>query len=74
MKYIVDETSGNPGYEYLFYLSGADGGDPDSNSLYNLDTLKALCNIGEVTPNVLKKNDLTYGVDLILDPEWTRLA
>ena len=74
VSYVVDESSGNPGYEYLFYLTGSNGGDPDPNSLYNLDTLKALCDIGEATPNILKETHLTYGIDLILDPEWTRLA
>ena len=42
-SFIVDDTTGNPGYEYLFYMAGKNSEDPDPNSLYNLDTLKLLC-------------------------------
>lgn len=73
-SFIVDDTTGNPGYEYLFYMAGAESEDPDSNSLYNLDTLKLLCKLGETTPNILKETELTFNTDFVLDSQWTKLA
>jgi hypothetical protein len=63
-------------YEYLFTLQNASGGDPDGHSLFNVQTLKKLCMLGEKVTNIIKEPAKTYNVDFNLenDPDWTALA
>jgi hypothetical protein len=39
-------------FEYLFYLTNSEGGDPDARSLFNVDTLKQLISLGQNTVDV----------------------
>ena len=75
-----DAVEGQPpttNYEYLFDLEGADGGDPDANSLFNITTLQMLVDLGTATPNIIKNPELTYGVDFDINDiqygNWTEL-
>ena len=75
----VSPPEGGPpttNYEYLFTLKGASGGNPDAHSLFNVETLKALCEAGAKVTNIIKDPTKTYGVDFDLstDPVWTGLA
>ena len=61
--------------EYLFAMSDPDsGGDPLETSLFNLDTLMTLVNLGNTTPNILTNKDVTYKTDFTLQQGWTDLA
>ena len=63
-------------YEYLFTLNSADGGDPEPHSLFNVATLKTLCDLGANVTNIISEPDKTYNVDFNLsaDGNWTALA
>ena len=75
-----DAVEGGPpttNYEYLFDLEGADGGDPDASSLFNITTLQMIVELGTATPNIIKNPELTYGVDFDINDiqygNWTEL-
>ena len=63
-------------YEYLFTLKNSSGGDPDPHSLFNVQTLMKLCELGENVTNIITEPDKTYDVDFNLsaDGNWTSLA
>ena len=63
-------------YEYLFTLQNSSGGDPEPHSLFNVETLQKLCDLGEVVINIITEPDKTYDVDfnLTADANWTSLA
>ena len=63
-------------YEYLFTLQNSSGGDPEPHSLFNVETLQKLCDLGEVVTNIITEPDKTYDVDfnLTADANWTSLA
>ena len=66
----------NDNYEYLFTLENSSGGDPDPHSLFNVQTLKTLCDLGAEVTNIISEPDKTWNVDfnLTADANWTALA
>lgn len=40
-------------WEYLFMLTNSSGGDPNPSSLFNVQTLKTLCELGAAAPNII---------------------
>jgi len=57
-------------------LTNSSGGDPNPNSLFNVQTLKTLCEIGATVPNIITDPTETYGVSFNLEQNanWTALA
>jgi hypothetical protein len=53
-KLFKDNTTAGENYEYLFNMTNSTGGDPDSTSLFNLDTLKALLQAGDDTIDIIE--------------------
>lgn len=67
MYYSKQTTDGN--FEHLWLLEDPDnaGEDPLPSSLFNLDTLKKLVELGLTTPNIVGDDkDKTYEVDFTL--------
>ena len=61
--------------EHLFALTDPiSGGDPASNSLFNLDTLKTLISLGQSTANIISSKDEVYGSTFTVPDGWTTLA
>ena len=61
--------------EHLFTLVNPnDGGDPASNSLFNLTSLKSLVKTGQETANIIKNPELTIGKDFSLGDDWATLG
>ena len=63
--------------EYLWNLENPfGGGDPPPNSLFNLDTLKTLINLGNsLEYDIVGENkDKVYEKDFTLGQDWTNLA
>jgi len=67
---FVDKSDKDSNYEYLFDLTNAEGGDPDANSLFNVNTLKTLISLGEATPDIIED----FFTTLVLGQEWTDLT
>lgn len=70
VKLYKDDTIPEANYFNLFELYDADGNDPDKTSLFNLDNLKMLIDLGHSTPNVLNDTSLVYGDDFTLSDDW----
>lgn len=63
-------------YENLFLLYNQTLGptsDPPSNSLFDLDNLKMLINLGKNTTNIMVDTSAIYDVDFTLDEKWDLL-
>ena len=61
--------------EHLFtVVDPIDGGDPASNSLFNLSSLKSLVKAGQETPNIIKNPELTINQNFTLGDEWVALG
>ena len=72
-----DSSDDSVNMEYLWNLADPfnEGGDPPENSLFNLDTLKELIQLGLSTPNlVYDDKDLVYELNFTLSQDWTNLA
>ena len=58
-----DETSTTGNFEYIFNLTNAELEAPDESSLFNIETLKTIVNLGQNTPNIIYNASETYGTD-----------
>ena len=63
-----------PNYEYLFNLTDGAGGDPGPGSLFCIQTLKSLINLGIDTPNIIFNTSLVLGTDFTFSSEWDTLT
>lgn len=66
-------------YEHLFCtydLSNADvNSAPASNSLFNMQNMMDLVELGMSTPNIVGADkDMTYGIDFGLNDDWYAMA
>lgn len=74
-----DETIDFLNYEHLFLTfdiySKNVKSDPPSNSLFNMDNMKCLIELGMSTPNILTTDvNMIYGLDFTLSSEWMTLT
>lgn len=77
VKLFVSELDPTVNYEHLFLLYDLAKGpssNPPSNSLFDLENLKTLINLGQGTINILSNTTAVYGVDFFLGNEWLSLT
>jgi hypothetical protein len=74
IKMYVSMSDPSMNYEHLFNLTNSEGGDPDSSSLFNVQTLKELIRMGEALPNIIKSQDETYGITFSPPDEFYDLS
>lgn len=69
IQFFNDVSQPGTNYEHLFQITG-----PPSNSLYNLNNLKVLVDLGTTTPNICQDPTLVFDQDFTLTADWTGLA
>lgn len=70
-------SSNGTGYEYLFTTEDplvGDGSEPPANSLFNIQNMQMLVNLGESTPNILTNNTEVYNSTFTLPSGWMDLT
>jgi len=64
-------------YANLFYtydVSSSVGTDPPSNSLFHIENMQILVDLGMSTPNILTNSSATYNVTFTLSSGWQNLT
>ena len=76
IKLYVSEDDKEGNYEHLFDLTAPDGSlNPIDNSLFNVQTLKTLCDLGEEAPNIIKDPNTNYSdIGLEENEDWIGLT
>ena len=71
-----DKSDPSINFEYLFTLTDPDTGeDPGPASLFNLQTLQQLIELGHKTQNILQEgSSLVYGDTFSLDSDWLTMG
>ena len=75
--YAVFNTSSSSNFENLFETYDTDtfvGSNPPVDSLFNLDNMKSLVDLGMAAPNIITNTSENYNVTFTLDPEWIVLT
>jgi hypothetical protein len=75
--YAVFNTSSNSNFENLFETYDTDtfvGSEPPADSLFNMDNMISLVNLGMAAPNIITNTSENYNVTFTLDPEWIVLT
>ena len=75
--YAVYNTSSTLNYENLFETYDTDtfvGSNPPVDSLFNLDNMRSLVDLGMAAPNIITNTSENYNVTFTLDPEWIVLT
>jgi len=76
--YNCPYTNCGTNFEYLFATyntTATPSSDPPSNSLFNIQNMQTLVNLGTAAPNILTTNQTAvYGVDFLLGDDWLTLT
>ena len=75
--YAVFNTSSSSNFENLFETYDTDtfvGSEPPADSLFNMDNMISLVNLGMAAPNIITNTSENYNVTFTLDPEWIVLT
>lgn len=75
--YSVYNTTSSSNYENLFVTFDTTfgvGTNPPVDSLFNLDNIGSLVDLGMAAPNIITNTSENYNVTFTLDPEWIVLT
>ena len=67
---MKNASNSSQNYEYLFNLTDENGGPPKASSLFNLDTLKLLIDLGYSVPDI----SINKTSELIFNDTWDELT